>query len=146
MNTRSARPMKARFARRLKLLRKAHHLSQKVLGARAGIDWKLIQRYERAAHLPRRSNQELLAEALHVTPEQLLGEQPLPAALPALNRKPSVCGTMPRAAALERPELQPLVAWMDQHDVEVVTIVAAGPELGMLVVHGERGDPRLLTL
>jgi transcriptional regulator with XRE-family HTH domain len=138
---------KVQFGSWLRFLRRQARLSQKAVAERTGIDWKRYQKYEYGEFFPRPDNRQLLAEALGVTVEHLLlglvvaGANDAP--VERSGERHCRCYTLSRTVALGRPELASLVGWMEEEDVDVITVVNGGPELNvMLACHNSAHTAR----
>ncbi|MDQ3256473.1 MAG: helix-turn-helix domain-containing protein [Acidobacteriota bacterium] len=66
------------FGRRLAVLRRGKGLSQRELGARLGVPRETVDYYERRALNPTLDVIERVAEALEVSPAQLIGDDAAP--------------------------------------------------------------------
>lgn len=62
------------MAERLKHYRESRFLTQAELGEKAGVSWKTISAIERGVEQPRFKTLRRLAEALEITPQQLVGQ------------------------------------------------------------------------
>jgi DNA-binding transcriptional regulator YiaG len=63
---------RATFGARIRALRLGLSLSQAELAARVGVDWRRVSLWERDAALPHPTRRRKLAEALGVTPAELV--------------------------------------------------------------------------
>jgi transcriptional regulator with XRE-family HTH domain len=135
---------------RIRYLRLRVGFTRPELADTTGIDVKLIQKYECEKHTPRAPNLCLLCRALGGTPEQLLADldpcfglgaasmADVPEALRSLADCHSERATwceIPRDHGLARPELRALIAWMDEENVELLTVMTSNAKLGLLIVH-----------
>ncbi len=131
----------AEFGQRLAHFRRLARLTQKALAERTGIDVKRIQRYEYGAYPPKEQNLRLLAAALCVLPEQLLGDAwPPDAGTTHSNPVTGDCVTS-RSAAMHRPELAPLLTWMVCHNLGVVTVVDGGSHVSVMTASADLSRP-----
>src|SRR5262249_30177743 len=136
----STRPAPAPFGALLRQYRRAAGLTQEELAERAHLSWRAIQDLERGVRqTPRAGTQELLAEALALSPEQRAAladaarrtaSPPAAPALPPAVPAPEVGGALPVPTT-------PLIG--RDNEVAAVTALLRRPEGRLLTVSGPGG-------
>lgn len=101
------------FGRRLATLRKAAGYSQRAFAEEIGISYRMVAYYEAQTRRPPAQLLPVLAKALHLTTDQLLGLETVPKRQPPLNQR--LLRKMKLIEALPPRDQRPLLRTIDAY-------------------------------
>lgn len=101
------------FGRRLAALRKAAGYSQRAFAEEIGISYRMVAYYEAQTQRPPAQLLPVIAKALHLSTDQLLGLEPVPKRQPPLSQR--LLRKMKAIEALPPRDQRPLLRTIDAY-------------------------------